>query len=90
MDAFWQFFNKRSVRFTLAALCFLLALQGIYRIYRAQTNVEMFRGAGELMLRTSWALVNFLRAKGKVAPKLNITVNVGIAMILVSWFMGTS
>lgn len=88
MDAFWQFVNKRNVRLALAGFCFLLAVQGIYRIYLAQTNVEMFRGAGELVLWFSWALVNYLRANGKVAPKLNIAVNVGIAMLIVSWFMG--
>ena len=87
MDAFWQFVNKRSVRLVLATLCMCLALEGGYRIYLAQTNADMFRGAGELVLWLSWALVNYLRADGKVAPKLNIAVNVGIAMVVVSWFM---
>ena len=88
MDAFWQFVNKRSVRLALAAFCFFLAVQGGYRIYLAQTNLDIFRGAGDLVLWLSWALVNYLRANGKVAPKLNIAVNVGIAMLVISWFMG--
>lgn len=88
MDAFLQFINRRSVRLALAAFCFFLALQGIYRIYLAQTHVEVFRGAGELVLWFSWALVNYLRANGRVIPKLNLVVNAGIIMLVISWFMG--
>lgn len=87
MDAFWQFVNKRSVRLVLATFCMCLAIQGGYRIYLAQTNVEMFRGAGELVLWLSWALVNYLRSNDRVAPKLNVVVNIGIAMLVISWFL---
>lgn len=30
--------------------------------------------------------VNLLRARGRVMPKLNIVVNIGIVMLLISWF----
>ena len=86
MDAFWEFVNKRSVRFVLAAFCFLLAIQGVYCIVIAQTHWDLFRGAGEIVLWGSWAIVNLLRANGRVMPRLNIAVNIGIVMLLISWF----
>ena len=86
MDAFWEFVNKRSVRLVLAAFCFLLAVQGVYGIVIAQNRWDLFRGVGEIVLWGSWAMVNILRVKGKVMPKLNIAVNIGIVMLLISWF----
>lgn len=86
MDAFWEFVNKRSVRLVLAAFCFLLAIQGVYGIVIARDKWDFFRGAGEIVLWGAWALVNFLRANGKVMPRLNIVVNIGIVMLLISWF----
>ena len=91
MDAFWAsfwaFFNRRSVRLGLAALCFCLFVQGLIHINAAETNAMIFRAGGEVLLWFSWMLANILRAFGKVAPRLNIAVNTGIAMILVSWFL---
>lgn len=86
MDAFWAFVNKRSVRLILAAFCILLAIQGIYGIVIAQNRWDLFRGAGEIVLWGSWAAVNLLRAYGRVMPKLNMAVNIGIVMLLISWF----
>ncbi len=86
MDAFWEFVNRRSVRYVLAAFCILLAIQGIYGIVIAQNGWDLFRGVGEIVLWGSWALVNLLRANGRVMTKLNIVVNIGIVMLLISWF----
>lgn len=86
MDAFWEFVNKRSVRLVLAAFCLLLAIQGAYGIFIAQNGWDLFRGAGEIVLWGSWGLVNLLRANGKVMPKLGLLVNIGIVMLLISWF----
>ncbi len=86
MDAFWEFVNKRSVRLVLAAFCFLLAIQGVYGIVIARDKWDLFRGVGEIVLWGSWAMVNILRVRGKVMPKLNIAVNIGIVMLLISWF----
>ena len=86
MDAFWEFVNKRSVRFVLAAFCILLAIQGVYGIVIARNGWDLFRGAGEIVLWGAWGLVNLLRARGRVMPKLNIVVNIGIVRLLISWF----
>lgn len=86
MDAFWEFVNKRSVRLVLAAFCLLLAIQGVYGIVIARDKWDLFRGVGEIVLWGSWAMVNILRVRGKVMPKLNIAVNIGIVMLLISWF----
>lgn len=86
MDAFWEFVNRKSVRLVLAAFCILLAIQGVYGIAIAQNKWDLFRGAGEIVLWGSWAIVNLLRAHGRVMPKLNIVVNIGIVMLLISWF----
>ena len=48
MDAFWEFVNKRSVRFVLAAFCILLAIQGVYGIVIARNGWDLFRGAERL------------------------------------------
>ena len=94
MDAFWTsfwaFFNRQSVRLALAAFCFGLFVQGVLHVNRAETNVALFRGGGEMLLWGGWTIANVLRAFGKFAPRLGIAVNTGIAMILVSWFMGDS
>ena len=46
MDAFWEFVNKRSVRFVLAAFCILLAIQGVYGIVIARNGWDLFAGDG--------------------------------------------
>ncbi|MCM1511726.1 MAG: hypothetical protein NC112_01195 [Oxalobacter formigenes] len=87
MEAFWAFVNKKPVRLALAAVCMVFMMEGIYRVQIAQTDTEMFRGAGEIVLWGSWTLANILRAYGHVARKLNIAINTGLAMVLVSLFM---
>lgn len=87
VEAFWAFVNKKPVRLALAVICVMFMMQGIYRVQVAQTDVEMFRGAGEIVLWGSWTLANILRAFGMVARKLNIAINTGLVMVLVSLFM---
>lgn len=87
VEAFWAFVNRKPVRLALAAICVVFMMQGIYRVQVAQTDVEMFRGGGEIVLWGSWTLANILRAYGKVARKLNIAINTGLAMVIVSLFM---
>ncbi len=86
MGAFWEFVNRRSVRLFLAAFCIMLAIQGVYGIVIAQNGWGIFRGVGEIVLWGSWAIVNLLRANGRAMPKLNMAINIGIVMLLISWF----
>lgn len=86
MEQFWAFINKRSTRLALALLCFVMAIRGCYRIYLADSKSALFQGGGELLLWFSWALINYLKANGREMPKLNICVNVGIAMMIVGLF----
>ena len=87
MEGFWEFVNRKEVRIGLAIFCLALFVKGIYRTMGAQTSGEIFRGLGEMLLWFSWALVNILRVYDKVAPRLNITVNTGIAMIIIRFFV---
>ena len=87
MEDFWAFVNRKEVRIALALFCLVLFVHGIYRTQSAQTTGELFRGGGQMLLWCSWALVNILHVYEKVAPRLSITVNTGIAMIIVSFFV---
>ena len=87
MEDFWNFVNRKEVRIALALVCLVFFAQGVYRVQIAQTNAEIFRGGGEMLLWCSWALVNILRAFEKHAPRLNITVYTGLAMIVASFFV---
>ena len=87
MQAFWEFVNKKPVRLVLALICLAFLTQGIYRVQVAETDTQLFRGGGEILLSGGWMLANILRAYGKVARKLNIAINVGLVMVLISMFM---
>lgn len=87
MDAIREFINRRPVRLILAVICLVFFVQGIMRVQMAQTNTQLFRGGGEILLWGGWMLANILRAYDKVANKLNIAINTGLAMVLVSMFM---
>ncbi len=87
MEAFWAFVNTKPIRLVLAVVCLGFLIQGLYRVQVAQTDTQLFRGGGEILLWGGWMLVNILRAYGKVARKLNIAVNTGLAMVLLSMFM---
>ena len=85
--AFWQFINRRPVRLVLAVICLVFFVQGIFRVQMAETNTQLFRGGGEILLWGGWMLANILRAYDKVANKLNIAINTGLVMVIVSMFM---
>lgn len=87
MESFWAFINQKPVRLVLAVICLAFLTQGIYRVQVAQTDMELFRGGGEILLWGGWTLANILRAYGKVARKLNIAINVGLVMVIISLFM---
>lgn len=87
MQAIMAFFNRRPVRVVLAIICAVFMVQGIYRVNTATNNVQMFRGGGEILLWGSWLLVNVLFLFGKVARKINIAINTGLVMIIISMFM---
>ena len=87
MAAFWEFINLKPVRLVLALICLAFLTQGIYRVQAAPSEAQLFRGCGEILLWGSWMLANILRAYGKVARKLNIAINTGLAMVLVSMFI---
>ncbi|MDR0933770.1 MAG: hypothetical protein LBM56_01600 [Burkholderiaceae bacterium] len=87
MEKFWAFVNTKPVRLVLAVICLAFLTQGIYRVQVAQTDMQLFRGGGEILLWGGWMLANILRAYGKVARKLSIAVNTGLVMVLVSMFM---
>lgn len=86
MDAFWEFVNKRSVRFVLAAFCILLAIQGVTvlsspgtdGISSGEREKSCYGGHGD------WSIS--FGPRGRVMQKLNIVVNIGIVMLLISWF----
>ena len=87
MEAFWAFINRRPVRLVLAAICLVFFVQGIFRVQMAETNTQLFRGGGEILLWGGWMLANILRAYDKVAKKLKIAINTGLAMVIISMFM---
>lgn len=87
MQSFWEFINRKPVRMALAAFCLFLAIQGGYLLFTGVGGKAIVRGGGEVLLWGGWALVNFLRPFGRVIQGINLPINVGLAMVVVSWFM---
>lgn len=86
MDSFWNFINKKPVRLALAGVCFLLTLQGLARILFSQATPALLRGGGEVLLWGGWAAINAAHPYGRTIPNVNIAINIGFVMVILSWF----
>jgi len=71
----------------LAAFCVIFAIQGGYRLIAGESKMDVTRGGGEVLFWGAWTAINFLRAYGRTASRLNLVTNVGLALIILSWFM---
>lgn len=87
MQSFWEFINRKPVRIALAAFCLMLAIQGAYLLFTGTGGKSILRGGGEVLLWGGWATVNMLRPFGRTITGINIPINIGLAMIIISWFM---
>ena len=87
MQSFLAFINRPSVRMALAAFCLVLTIRGGYLLFTGMTGKDIVRGGGEVMLWGGWALVNALRPFGRTIPGINILINVGLVMVIISWFL---
>lgn len=82
-----ELLERKNVRFGLAALCLLFALQGLYVLIVGQSRAAVLSGGGQLLLWGAWAVINALKPYGKTVPGLNIAMNVGLVLIVASWVM---
>lgn len=87
MQSFWEFINRKPVRMALAAFCLMLAIQGAYLLFAGTGGKAIVRGGGEVLLWGGWAVVNVLHPFGRTIAGIHLLINVGLAMVVVSWFM---
>lgn len=87
MQSFLEFINRPVVRMALAAFCLVLAAQGAYLLFTGTGGKEIVRGGGEVLLWGGWAAVNILHLFQRAMPRLNLLINVGLAMVVISWVM---
>ena len=80
-----EFFERKNVRYTLAAICLLFTIQGSYLLLTGQTRTDFLRGGGEVLLWGAWAIVNILKPSGRTIPGLNAAMNIGLVLIVASW-----
>lgn len=80
-----EFLERKNVRYGLAVVCILFALQGFYLLFSGQSRADFLRGGGEILLWGAWAIVNILKTRGKTLPGLNAAMNIGLVLIVASW-----
>ena len=87
MQAFWQFINQKYVRLFLALVCVITALYSLTIFLNYKNQADILRGLGGVVLWGGWAAVNFLHPYGRAVPRVNLIINVGLALIIFSWFV---
>ena len=87
MLAFREFINQKYVRLALAAFCLFMAMYSLDIFINYKNEADFFRGIGGVVLWSGWAAVNFLHPYGRTVPRINFIINIGLALLVSSWFV---
>jgi hypothetical protein len=87
LQSFREFFNRKSVRLFLGFFCLTLATYSLMVLINQQSQNELLRGVAGLLLWTGWAAVNFTFAFKYPVKGLNLLINAGLLIFLISYLM---
>lgn len=82
-----EILQQKNVRLALAVICVYLAISGAYLLFNGTTKEEWLRGGGNLLVWGGFAVVNGLKAYGRTLAGINIPLNIGMLLVLASWFV---
>lgn len=82
-----EFFDRKSVRLFLGFFCLALAAYSLTVLVNHQSWHELLRGVAGVLLWTGWAAVNFTFAFRYPVRGLNMPINIGLLLFLISYLM---
>lgn len=82
-----ELLEQKHVRFILALVCTVMALQSFYVFANYKTEADFLRGLGGMLLWGGFTAKNFSIAGDRPLPRVNLFINVGIALVISSWFV---
>lgn len=83
--SFSELLEQKKVRFLLAAVCGLFAMQSLYQLLGGTGQADWLRGGGGLLLWGGWAVVNALKPYGRSVQGINAAINIGLVLVVASW-----
>ena len=86
-NSFTEFFNKKEVRFALAAFCVFFAVASAIELLGGSTRANYLHGGGGILIWGGWAAVNALHPFKKTIPGINMLINVGLVLFVASWLV---
>jgi hypothetical protein len=87
MQSFREFINQKYVRLGLAVFCLCMVMYSLDIFLNYKNQADFLRGIGGVVLWGGWTAVNFMHPFGRTVPRVNFIINVGIALLVASWFV---